>query len=83
MPMTLSQILDEVKKLPNDEQMDLIDLLLAQVRAEPNPEIEQAWDEEIARRLERLRAGRAKTIPADEVFARVRNTIARQSKKRA
>ena len=66
--MTVSQVLDAVKKLPSDEQMELIDLLLAQVRAEPNPEIEKAWDEVITRRLEDLRAGRAKSIPADEVF---------------
>ncbi|MGH8017541.1 MAG: addiction module protein [Opitutaceae bacterium] len=81
--MTVSQIFDEVKKLPSGEQVDLVDLLLAHVRSEPNPEIEKAWDEEIARRLEDLRAGRANTAPADDVFARVRNAITREDKRHA
>ena len=86
-PMTVAQIFEEVKKLPSDEQADLIDMLLAHVRAEPNPEIEKAWDEEIAHRLEDLHAAHARLVSADEVFARARNALlssrARVSKKHA
>lgn len=40
--------------------------------AEEAPEeIAKAWDEEIARRIADLEAGRMQCIPADEVFAEI------------
>jgi hypothetical protein len=38
--------------------------------------IAQAWDEEIARRVADMDAGRTEWIPADEVMARLRDKIA-------
>lgn len=35
-------------------------------------EIEQAWDAEIEKRVDEILSGKVKTIPADEVFARIR-----------
>jgi len=34
-------------------------------------EIEQAWSAEIARRVEELRTGAVKSIPAEEVFGEI------------
>jgi putative addiction module component (TIGR02574 family) len=41
---------------------------------EPNPAhlADEAWDREIARRMQRFDAGASKTTPASEVFARLR-----------
>lgn len=39
-------------------------------------EIAQAWDEEIARRIDDFEAGKTKGIPAEEVFAETRASIA-------
>lgn len=43
--------------------------------AESSTEIAQAWDEEIARRVADLDAGRSQWIPAEEVFAEVDSVI--------
>ena len=44
---------------------------------EDTPEaIAQAWDEEVARRVVDMDAGRTEWIPADEVMARLRAKIA-------
>jgi len=49
--------------------------------AKPMPEeptredIERAWRDEIRRRAAELDAGRARLIPADEVFAKARKLI--------
>jgi putative addiction module component (TIGR02574 family) len=48
--------------------------LLATVH-EVDPEIEAAWDEEIRRRIAEIDSGKAKLVPAEEVFAEVRRLI--------
>jgi putative addiction module component (TIGR02574 family) len=35
-------------------------------------EVERAWDEELARRIEDVRSGRVQLIPASEVLAQAR-----------
>ncbi|MEQ9401910.1 MAG: addiction module protein [Longimicrobiales bacterium] len=40
-----------------------------------DPDIEAAWEKEIARRVASIEAGEAKLIPADEVFAEARRLI--------
>jgi hypothetical protein len=39
----------------------------------PNEDVEQAWAEEIQRRVAELEAGTAELIPAKQVFAELRN----------
>jgi putative addiction module component (TIGR02574 family) len=41
----------------------------------PSPEIEAAWDREIARRIAAYERGESKTYPADEVFAEARRML--------
>ena len=40
-----------------------------------DPEIEVAWDQEVARRVARIESGEATLIPAEEVFAKARRLI--------
>lgn len=79
----MGAILEEIEaqalQLPLKERSELAHRLLVSLDGEPedSPEaIAQAWDEEIARRVADMDAGRTKWIPADEVMAKLRAKIA-------
>lgn len=65
-------------KLPLRERSELAHRLLVSLDGEPDgspEEIAQAWNEEIARRVADMEAGRTKWVPAEEVMSRVRSRI--------
>ncbi len=72
MPITLEAVSNDALVLPPEQRLTLARRLLDSVDLEPEPGAEAAWRAEIARRIARLDAGEAKTIPAGEVFARLR-----------
>lgn len=78
----MGALLDELEaqamQLPLRERSELAHRLLVSLDGEPDgtPEaIAQAWDEEIARRVADMEAGRTKWIPAEEVMERIRIRI--------
>jgi putative addiction module component (TIGR02574 family) len=72
MPATLDVVAKDALVLPVEQRLALARQLLDSVELEPAPGAEAAWEAEIARRIARFRAGESKSIPADEVFARLR-----------
>ena len=79
MAALLKELEEQALRLPPNERGELIHRLLVSLEGEPedSPEaIAQAWDEEIARRVADMDAGRAKWIPADEVMAKLHAKIA-------
>jgi putative addiction module component (TIGR02574 family) len=75
----VDQLLNEALSLPETERVALADALYASVDAplEDPAEVEAAWDSEIARRADEVRAGKAKLIPLDEVRSNLEATIRR------
>ncbi len=78
----MGEILDELErqamKLPLRERSELIHRLIVSLDGEPDgspEEIAKAWDEEIARRIADMDAGKTQWIPAEEVMTRIRNRI--------
>lgn len=79
----MGTMLDELeaqalKLSPKDRDL-LAGRLISSLHGEPEdtPEaIAQAWDEEIARRVADMEAGRTQWIPADEVMRDIRARIA-------
>ena len=78
----MSAILEELEnqalQLSPKERGELIHRLIVSLEGEPeeSPEaIAKAWDDEIARRVADMEAGRTKWIPADEVMAHLRARI--------
>jgi putative addiction module component (TIGR02574 family) len=74
MPATLEQVTEEVRELSPQDREQLLACLIRDLEPVENlsaAEIESAWDTEIARRLEESDSGKVKTIPAEEVFARI------------
>jgi putative addiction module component (TIGR02574 family) len=76
MSRSLKQLQAEALELSSVERRALIEVLSASLDGdgddESPEEIENAWADEIRTRLEEYRAGRVQTVPADEVFARLR-----------
>jgi putative addiction module component (TIGR02574 family) len=74
MAAILKEIEDQALSLSPKERGELIHRLIVSLEceAEDTPEaIAQAWDEEIARRVADMDAGKTTWIPAEEVFARI------------
>jgi putative addiction module component (TIGR02574 family) len=68
------RLLHEALTLPEDDRLALADNLYASVNDtddEMPPAVQAAWSGEIQSRIRDLVEGRARTIPGDEVFARI------------
>lgn len=78
MAAILKEIEEQALSLTPKERGELIHRLIVSLEGEPEdtPEaIAKAWDEEIARRVADMEAGRTQWIPADEVMAQLRGKI--------
>lgn len=64
------KIIDEALSLPVEERAYIADSLLKSLNR-PDPEIDKKWIEVSKRRLEEIRTGKVKSIPGDEVFAKI------------
>jgi len=82
MNQRIRHIIDEARKLSTGERQDLLDLLNAEFgedAAVGTPEeIAAAWDEEVARRIERVERGEGKLYDFDEVMAELRVQLQRR-----
>lgn len=71
-------------KLSPPDRDELVRALIASIDGEPDgtpEEIAKAWDEEIARRVTDIEAGRTVGIPAEQVLAEIRTMIAGHGKR--
>ena len=72
----MSALLDELskkaKELALEERAQLAQELLESVEQEVDPEVQAAWESEIASRVAKYERGEAKLIPAAEVFEAAR-----------
>jgi putative addiction module component (TIGR02574 family) len=78
MATILKELENQALQLSPQERGELIYRLIVSLEGsvEDTPEaIAQAWDEEIARRVVDMEAGRTQWIPADEAMSRIRARI--------
>jgi putative addiction module component (TIGR02574 family) len=68
MSAAVKDILEAALKLDPEQREELIDGLSASLDA---TDLGEYWEAEIKRRIEDVDAGRVRTVPADEVFARL------------
>ncbi|PYX79269.1 MAG: addiction module component [Acidobacteria bacterium] len=61
----VSDLLKRALALPVDERAALANTLLS--LETPNQSVEEAWDEEVTRRMEDLKAGKAVTVPWEQL----------------
>jgi putative addiction module component (TIGR02574 family) len=69
--MDARQLLAEALRLSDEERAALAGELIQSLDAEVDADAEAAWSGEIRRRLERVDAGTAKTIPWAEARRRI------------
>ena len=62
----ISELLKRALALPADERAALANSLLDSLEI-TNESVQEAWDDEVARRIEDLKSGRAVTVPWEEL----------------
>jgi putative addiction module component (TIGR02574 family) len=71
------EIAARAMELPEQERVRLARELIASLDEEIDPHVEGLWLAEAERRLEELRSGQSRGVPAEEAFARVRKALRR------
>jgi putative addiction module component (TIGR02574 family) len=61
--------------LSEEERAELACSLIDSLDEKVDPGAQEAWDEEIARRIHELDSGKAKAIPWDEVRSRISSKL--------
>jgi putative addiction module component (TIGR02574 family) len=71
MTQQASELLQKALSLSDEERAELAGSLIESLDATVDQAAEAAWNEEIARRIEDLSSGKAKTIPWEVVRSRI------------
>jgi putative addiction module component (TIGR02574 family) len=77
MPREPPEILHEALGLPPEARAALVDSFLDSLDTEVDSDAEQAWREEIERRVADLDGGRARLVPWEEVRERLGSRLQR------
>jgi putative addiction module component (TIGR02574 family) len=76
--MTVDQIIDEIRNWPATCIEELVDRLAESIHASgANPAIDQAWKQEVRRRLAEIDSGAVDLIEGEKVSAEVRKIVGR------
>ena len=71
----LEAIAQELLALPRSSRAFLAERLIESIDDDASPEIEDAWGEEISRRIAEYGGCRVKAVPAEDVFAEARERL--------
>ena len=71
MARDLKEVFREAFDLPDNERATLAGLLIESLEPPPEPDVEELWAEEAERRWREIESGSVKTIPWEEVRARL------------
>ena len=77
MSASCEQILKEALALPLPERAELLERLLGSFQSPPDPRLDELWAREAEDRLDAFERGELKAVPAEEVFARIRQRRAK------
>jgi len=72
MSTLLDELSEKARSLTLEERAQLAQELLESVERDADPDVQAAWEAEIASRIAKYERGEAKLIPAEEVFAAAR-----------
>ena len=75
MARAIADIEREIRGLAREDKERLLRALLEELDGPADPNVEQAWLEEVQRRSQELDDGTVTPIPGDEVFARLRASL--------
>lgn len=69
MTISVEELVKRAQALSVQDRARLAEELLASLDQESDADAEAAWAQEIVRRVDEIKAGRATLIPAEQVFA--------------
>ena len=69
------ELSQKAQTLHPEQRARLAELLLDSIHQSADRTIEDAWDEELQKRIDEVDRGGAKLVSAEEVFAQVRRAI--------
>lgn len=72
MTSTAKKILDQALALPEEDREALVEVLLTSLPREPREAVEQAWIDEVTRRIERHERGDTVAVDWDEAKRQIR-----------
>ena len=72
MATTNDRVIEEALSLPADVRLNLIEKLLMSLNLPIDEEIERLWAEEAERRVSQIEEGKAKLVPGEGVFTKIR-----------
>jgi putative addiction module component (TIGR02574 family) len=75
MPREAAQLLHEALELPPEQRAALADSLLGSLDSDVDPDAEQAWRDEIERRVASVDDGSANLVPWSDVYARLHRGV--------
>jgi hypothetical protein len=74
----VAEIAEEALQLPQNDQYKLARVLLENAEIKPAPDVDQAWEEEIEKRIAAIRSGKAKGRPFAEVLREIDQQLRRK-----
>ena len=77
MAYPIEKIEEEIRSLSPAEKVELLRLLIAELDAPADADVERAWLEEAQRRHRELVEGKVKGVPGDRVFENLRSRLRR------
>jgi putative addiction module component (TIGR02574 family) len=69
------QLLKKALSLPDSERAELAGTLIASLDKNIDPDVDAAWQEEVARRWDEVRSGKINTIPWESVQRKARTLL--------
>ena len=71
---TIDSLFTEALTLPDDSRLQLVERLIPTIQSDPSLEAEQL--QEVQRRMDDVRAGRVQTLPGEQVFREIEQSLA-------
>jgi putative addiction module component (TIGR02574 family) len=69
------ELLQKALALPENERAELAGTLISSLDATVDPDVDAAWQQEVARRLDEVQSGQVKTVVWEEVQRKGRTLL--------
>ena len=77
MPITLDQIVEETREMPDEVVAELIDRIMVARHGGVEPSVATAWKTETDRRIAEIESGKVKGVSPQEVSTRIEKILKR------
>ncbi len=71
---TIDSLFTDALTLPDDSRLQLVERLIPTIQSDPSLDAEQL--QEVQRRMDDVRAGRVQTLPGEQVFREIEQSLA-------